>query len=115
MEGKVTSDRTAKEKAYAVWARDDQETDGALRGLSATAIREKGISVITLDEYLLYELMFFQEKKDLPDKKGITLCAGSRFSSIEVSMVFSLLGKVYVDSCLIGKVDPKICTRKVIV
>lgn len=74
----VTSDRSAKDSAYAIWVRDRVEADEELKNLSANDLKCQKISGITLEERLVYELKFFKETGKHLDIQNITLCAGSR-------------------------------------
>jgi hypothetical protein len=74
----VTSNRTAKNGAYAVWVRDRVEADEELKNLSANQLKERGVSGITLEERLIYELKYFNETGKHLDINNVTLCAGSR-------------------------------------
>ncbi|MDD5341036.1 MAG: hypothetical protein PHC97_01210 [Patescibacteria group bacterium] len=74
----VTSDRTAKNGAYAVWFRDRVEADKELKNLSANTLKDLGVVGITLEERLLYEQKFFLETGKHLDIDNGTLCSGSR-------------------------------------
>lgn len=56
------------------------EADPELANLSANDLEEKGIEGITLREYLLLELDYFNRTGKHLDKQVITLCSGSRYS-----------------------------------
>jgi len=73
------SDRVAGERAYAIWIRDRITSDEELIGFSASALEEKGVPGITLEERLIYELKFFKETKRHLDVVSWTLCSGSRY------------------------------------
>ena len=84
----VSSERTSKNGAYAVWFRDRIEADEELKNLSANDLKEQGITGITLEERLLYELKYFAETGKHLDVKNITLCSGSRDSDGGVPDVY---------------------------
>lgn len=92
----VTSDRTAKDGAYAVWVGDRVETDKVPKKLWANDLKEKKIDGITLEERLVYELKYFKETGQHLDKKNLTLCLGSRVSGGIVPQVCSHGDEVYV-------------------
>ncbi len=75
----VTSDRTAKDGAYAIWIRDRVEADEELKNLSANQLKQQNISGITLEEREIYELKFFKETGKHLDIQNWTLCSGSRY------------------------------------
>ncbi|MCX6739928.1 MAG: hypothetical protein NTZ49_01720 [Candidatus Parcubacteria bacterium] len=93
----VTSDRTAKDGAYAIWVRDRVEADKELKNLSANALKEKKINGITLEERFVYELTYFRECGRHLDGQNVTLCSGSRYSDGDVPSVGFYTDKVYVD------------------
>jgi hypothetical protein len=83
----VLSERTSKNESYAVWVRDRAEADEENKTLSANRLKGQGILGITLEERLLYELMFFREANGHLDKANWTLCSGSRCSVSHVPSV----------------------------
>ncbi|MDP2946408.1 MAG: hypothetical protein Q8N61_03090 [bacterium] len=76
----VTSDRIAKDGAYAIWVRDRVEADEELKNMSANDLKRQNIAGITLEERLVYELKFFKETSKHLDIQNVTLCTGSRYS-----------------------------------
>ena len=74
----VSSDRSAKDGAYAIWLRDRIEADEELKNLSANDLKRMNIPGVTLEERLLYELKFFKETGKHLDIQNITLGTGSR-------------------------------------
>jgi len=74
----VTSDRTAKDGAYAIWIRDRVEADEELKNRSADNLKKQGISGNTLEERFAYELKYFRETGKHLDINNVTLCTGSR-------------------------------------
>jgi hypothetical protein len=83
----ITSDRTTKDGAYAVWFRDRVEADEELKNLSTDCLKERNISGITLEERLLLELIYFRETGNHLDIQNITLCSGSRRGDGDVPLV----------------------------
>jgi len=75
----IRSQRSSKEGAYAIWVRDTLEADRDLKKLSANDLEAQGITGITLEERLLYELKFFKETVQHLDRDSVTLCSGSRW------------------------------------
>lgn len=90
----VTSDRTG---AYAIWIRDRVEADEELKNLSANQLKERGVSGITLEERLIYELNYFKETGQHLDTQNVTLCSGSRYSGGYVPYVVWFGGKMRVN------------------
>jgi len=84
----VSSERTAKSGAYAIWVRDRVEADEELKNISADKLKERNIPGITLEERLIYELKYFKETGKHLDIDNITLCSGSRLSSGGVPLVY---------------------------
>lgn len=76
----VISERTAKDGAYALWARDRIEADEENKDLSADFAKERGLIGETLEERLLHELKFFKETRGHLDGESVTLCIGSRYT-----------------------------------
>lgn len=83
----VTSDRSAKDGAYAIWVRDRVEADEELVNLSANTLKERNIAGITLEERHIYELKYFEEARKHLDIRNVTLCTGSRCSGGDVPSV----------------------------
>jgi hypothetical protein len=76
----VSSDRTSKDCNYAVWFRDTVEADEDLQNISADELKQRGISGITLEERLLFELKYYSETGwHLDSGTTFTLCSGSRY------------------------------------
>jgi len=84
----ITSDRSAKNGAYAIWFRDRVEADEEMRNISANQIKSQNIVAITLEERLLMELKFYKETGKHLDVSNITLCAGSRNDDGHVPSVY---------------------------
>jgi len=94
----VTSDRLAKNDAYAVWVRDRVEADEELKNLSANDLKRQNIVGITLEERLVYELKYFKEAGKHLDINNVTLCSGSHYSDGDVPNVYwHAYGKLYVN------------------
>ena len=92
----IISDRKA-DHDYAIWVRDREEADEELKNKSANGLKKEGISGITLEERLLYELKFFEETCKHLDMDNVTLCAGSRDPDGGVPSVHWLSDEVDVD------------------
>lgn len=84
----IISDRSAKEKAYAIWVRDRIEADEEHKNKSANGIKKEKIIAETLEERLLQEIEFFKRTGEHLDVKNVTLCAGSHHSAGNVPRVF---------------------------
>jgi len=93
----IESDRTSKDGHYAIWIRDRVEADGENKNLSADDLKKRGSAEITFEERTLYELKFFKETSDHPDKKNWTLCPGSRYSDGVVPLARWRVGRFEVD------------------
>lgn len=74
------NDRTAQNRAYAVWFRDRIEADEETAAKSANQLKEAGTPGITLLERILMELEYFGRTGQHLDIQNITLCSGSRSS-----------------------------------
>lgn len=110
----VTSDRTAKDGAYAVWIRDTREADEDLKGLSANDLKEKGIVVITLEERLLFELKYFDETGVHLDVENVTLCSGSHCSNGNILYVDQINHCMSIDSHSSDNQASNLCAREVV-
>nr|HPN96882.1 hypothetical protein [Candidatus Moranbacteria bacterium] len=112
----VTSDRTAKNGAYAVWVRERVEADEELKNLSANQFKERGVPGITLEERLIYELKYFKETGEHLDINNVTLCAGSRCGGGHVPFVgFRSVGRgVGVDWAVPNCRDDHLRSRQVV-
>lgn len=85
----VTLDRSAVEKAYAIWIRERVEADEELKGFSAYSIKMDKIATETLEERLLDEIKFFKKTGGHLDSGGTwTLCSGSRIFDDNVPVVY---------------------------
>jgi len=76
----VTSDRSAKDGAYAVWVKANIEADEEFKNLSANDLKKQNHIGITLEERMLLEIFYFAETNNHLDISNWTLCTGSRFS-----------------------------------
>jgi hypothetical protein len=76
----VQSERSSQKGPYAVWVRETIQADEDLKNFSAEDLKAKGISGITLEERLLYELKYFTETNGHLDPDTFTLCSGSRYT-----------------------------------
>ena len=93
----VNSVRAAENGDYAIWLRDRVEPDKELKNLSANKLKKRGISSITLEERLIYELKYFKETGRHLDISNITLCSGSCSSNGFVPGVCWYSDKLRVD------------------
>ncbi len=81
---------------------DMPEPDADTLGLSVKQAERAGnVNGITLRERLLFELAYFEKHGEHPDKIGVTLCGGSRYSDGFVPSVCWGLDdqEVFVDWC----------------
>jgi hypothetical protein len=76
----VQSERSNKDGPYAAWFKDTVKADEDLMNLSANDLKGKGISGITLEERLLYELKYYTETSGHLDPDTFTLCTGSLYN-----------------------------------
>ncbi|MDD5341423.1 MAG: hypothetical protein PHC97_03230 [Patescibacteria group bacterium] len=110
----VTSDRTAKTGAYAVWFRDRVEADEEMESLSANTLKKRGIVGTTLEERFLYEQKYFLETVKHPDINNVTLCSGSRYSDGDVPYVYWGDGRMRVGGCSPGNSHDNLRSRSVV-
>ena len=110
----VSSERTSKNGAYAVWFRDRIEADEELKNLSANNLKEQGINGITLEERLLYKLKYFAETGEHLDIVNITLCSGSRDSGGSVPVVCCWRDELQVNWCSSGVHDGALRSRQAV-
>lgn len=73
-----TNDRMPTAGAYAIWVRDRIEADEELKNLSANNLAAKSITMETVLERELHEIVYFIDTGKHLDIKNITLLAGSR-------------------------------------
>jgi len=111
----VTSDRLAKNDAYAVWVRDRVEADEELKNLSANDLKRQNIVGITLEERLVYELKYFKEAGKHLDINNVTLCSGSHYSDGYVPIVhWHAYGKLHVNCYHPGNADGSLRARQAV-
>jgi len=112
----VTSDRSAKNGAYAIWVRNQVEADEELKNLSANQIKAHGIPGITLEERFIYELKYFKETGNHLDIQNWTLCSGSRYGDGRVPCVRwdPDYGGLDVDWCAPGFRDDRLRARQAV-
>ena len=110
----TTSVRTCKDGSYAVLVRDVQEADEENRDRRADSFDQE--NCITLEERLLYEIVYFLETGQHLDKNCITLCGGSRCSDGSVPRVhwFASFRTVDVHWCLVRARDPTLAVRSAV-
>lgn len=72
----ISSERIAESVPYAIWVRNEVQADQEeLRPQSISKLKREGILMMTLEERLLYELMFYSETgKHLDTESSVTLC-----------------------------------------
>ncbi len=76
---KVTDNiRDSKNGSYAIWVRDDQESDIKFRNQSTKQVDPNKTVGETLLERMVHGIIHFIETKKHLDEKGFTLCSGSR-------------------------------------
>ena len=79
IDAKVTDNiRDPKNGSYAIWVRDDQESDLQYRGQSTKQADPNKTIGETLLERMVHGIIHFIETKKHLDEKGFTLCSGSR-------------------------------------
>lgn len=84
----VTENAKSPTETYALWVRDEQESDLEFRSQS-TAEVDPNLSIgVTLLEHLLHQLVHFVETKTHLDVEGFTLCSGSRIADGDVPSVY---------------------------
>jgi hypothetical protein len=76
----ISEDRNSLSGAYAIWAKDDPESDEGLSDISAKEIYRKKIDSMSLTERLIDEAKYFIETGKHLDMKRVTMCASSRKS-----------------------------------
>lgn len=95
--------RTSAE-SYAIWVRDEQESDGEFRGRSTSQSDPDQLIGVTVLERLVHGVVHFAETKQHLDHKGVTLCSGSRDVDGYIPQVFwnEDACRVRVDLCPLG-------------
>lgn len=83
----VPHNTRANGRTYAIWVRDQVESDEEFRNTSAIDLEARDVPVMTLLERLLYGMFRFHQQRDHLDVIGGTLCAGSRTLSGKVPCV----------------------------
>ncbi len=63
---------------YAIWVKDEVDSDHDLCRTSADMIQKRGLKTITLLERMILEVIYFRETCEHLDLKTWTLCSGSR-------------------------------------
>lgn len=72
------NDRNSKSGSYAVWVRDNRESDEEWVDHSSGSLRDLEMKGETLLERLLHEFVYYIETGDHLDVMNVTLCSGSR-------------------------------------
>jgi len=121
----LKEDRNAKEKAYAVWVKDEVNVGEEFKNLSTQEIWDKKLSGITLTERLLFEFKYYLEEKEHLDVMGssMTLCTGAYlpdslgfyFGTKDNKIpIVSWSGGLYIDFTKINTGRPYLRVREVI-
>ena len=110
----IESDRTSKDRHYAIWIRDRVEADEENKNFSADDLKKRGSAEITFEERMLYEQKFFKETSDHPDKVSWTLCPGSRNSGGDVPYAGWSDSKFEVDWCYADDRNDDLRSRSVV-
>ena len=119
----VSERRNKKSIFYAIWVKDIENSneDKNLSKFCAADIEAKGLATETLEDRLIHELVFFQEKRKHLDISSITLCASSRRKGVRPSLqnVWSVHWSNKEGQLEIGlfdpyRVDQNLCARRVI-
>jgi hypothetical protein len=66
---------------YAIWVKDEIDSDQDLANISSNLIEERCIKTVTFLERVLHELIHYQETGEHLDVRTWTLCCGSRYSN----------------------------------
>lgn len=74
----ITRNIRTSATAYAIWVRDEQESDEEFRGRSTSQADPDQLIGVTVLERLVHGAVHFAETKQHLDSNGITLCSGSR-------------------------------------
>lgn len=74
----VTKSIRTTVESYAIWVRDEQESDQEFRGQTTRQVDSDQSVGVTLLERLIHGAVHFVETKQHLDEKGFTLCSGSR-------------------------------------
>jgi hypothetical protein len=73
---------------YAIWVKDDADSDYDLRNISADMIAERALKTETFLERGLHELIHYRETGEHLDTRTLTLCSGSRNSRGDVPCAY---------------------------
>lgn len=76
--------RNPKDGSYAIWVRDEQESDEKFCGQSTEQADPNKLIGETLLERMIHGIVYFIETKKHLDEKGTTLCSGSRTTNGDV-------------------------------
>ncbi len=103
-------------RAYAIRCRGRIEADEELKNRSADDLDRDGVNTMTLEERLLYEIIYFRETGRHLDQECITICSGSRFRYGRVPRVswYPRAGEAYVRWCNPGDRGDAIRARAVV-
>lgn len=78
LDAAITRNTRTSAESYALWVRDEQEADEEFRGQSTRRVDPDQLIGVTVPERLVHGTVHFVETKQHLDKKGVTLCSGSR-------------------------------------
>jgi hypothetical protein len=106
--------RTCANGPYITYVRDRQEADEENRDRRTDSFGQD--DCITLEERLLYEIVYFLETGLHLDKERITLCVGSRYSDGTVPGVVWSAGNQTVDVYWynVGDHNPSLAVRSAV-
>ncbi len=88
LDASVTVNTRTSATSYAIWVRDGVEPDEKYLGQSTRQADPTGKVGMTLLERMVLGLKYFVETGKHLDEKGITFCAGSRFSFGDIPGVY---------------------------
>jgi hypothetical protein len=110
----VTSIRSCKKGPYVVWMRDCREAGECNRDKRSSDFEQK--NCVTLQERLLFEIVYFLETGKHLDVESVTLCGGSRYSDGNVPGVYWFSGTQTVDVYWydVGDHDPRCAVRSAV-
>ncbi len=88
LDASVTVNTRTSATSYAIWVRDGVEPDEKYLGQSTRQADPTGKVGMTLLERMVLGLKYFVETGKHLDEKGITFCAGSRYSDGDIPFVY---------------------------
>lgn len=78
LDAAITRNIRTSAESYAIWVRDEQESDEEFRGRPTSQVDPDQLIGVTVLERLVHGMVHFAETKQHLDLNGITLCSGSR-------------------------------------